>query len=318
MTEHTLPSMLQTPSPAGPRPSTFRIWFQAVRFFSFTASVIPVLIGSAFALIDRELSVPLLLLMSGAPAACQPGANLANDNFDHVKGIDTTESLGPSKVIQQGLLAPAQVKRGMLIAFGIATALGLIIVAQTGWVILALAVCSLGAAFFYTGGPKPLGYIALGELTVFIFMGPVMIGGAYYVHANEITWEVIVASIAVASLVAEILHANNVRDIDLDRQAGKVTLATLLGRRWANHEYLALIVLAYAAVIALVVSSPSLWPILIVAGSLPAAIELTKLAYSAVDVSTLNQLLRRTAGLHFRFGGLLTLGLVIRATLDRI
>jgi 1,4-dihydroxy-2-naphthoate octaprenyltransferase len=318
MSDHALPTTLQTPRPAETRPSSFRIWFQAVRFFSFTASVIPVLVGSGFALIDREFSVPLILLMIGASVACHAGANLANDYFDHVKGIDSDESLGPSKVIQEGLLTPEQVKRGMLIAFGIATLLGLVIVSQTSWVVLALALCSLGAAFFYTGGPKPLGYIALGELTVFLFMGPVMIGGSYYVHTGRVTWEVIVASIAVASLVAEILHANNMRDMDLDRSAGKATFATLLGRRRSNHEYLVLIVIAYAAIVLLVAGAPSLWPLLIIGSTLPAAIALTRLAYSASDPKTLNQLLRRTAGLHLRFGALLTLGLVARAIIDRI
>jgi 1,4-dihydroxy-2-naphthoate octaprenyltransferase len=317
MSDHAL-SAFQTPKPAGARPSTFRIWFQAVRFFSFTASVIPVLVGSAFALIDRELSVPLLLLMLMASVACHAGANLANDYFDHVKGIDTTESLGPSKVIQQGLLTPAQVKRGMLVAFAIATVPGLVIVAMSSWVILVLALLSLGAAFFYTGGPKPLGYIALGEITVFIFMGPVMIGGAYYVHAERLTWEVIAGSIAVAALVAEILHANNIRDIELDRRAGKVTLATLLGRRGANHEYLLLAAIAYVAVIVLVAGAPEFWPALIVAATLRRAIELIRLAYSATEPLQLNQLLRRTAGLHLRFGSLLTVGLIIRAILDRI
>ena len=184
--------------------------------------------------------------------------------------------------------------------------------------ILVLALLSLGAAFFYTGGPKPLGYIALGEITVFIFMGPVMIGGAYYVHAGTVTWEVIVASVAVASLVAEILHANNIRDIDLDRRAGKVTLATIFGRRGAGIEYILLIVFAYAAIVALVAGNPSLWPVLLVGATIPMAFELSQIAVTATEALALNGLLRRTAGLHLRFGTLLTLGLLARAILDRI
>jgi len=309
---------IQPMLPSRPRPGKLKIWFQAVRFFSFTASVIPVLVGSALALIDREFNPLLFVLMLIASVSCHAGANLANDYFDHVKGIDTVESLGPSKVIQQELLTPAQVKRGMLIAFGFATVLGLIIVAQTGWVILLLALLSLGAAFLYTGGPKPLGYIALGEITVFIFMGPVMIGGAYYVHAGNVTWEVIVASLAVASLVAEILHANNIRDIDLDRRAGKVTLATIFGRRGAGIEYILLVAVAFGAIIALVIGNPSFWPALLVAATVPTAFELSRIAVAATDALALNLLLRRTAGLHLRFGSLLTLGLLARVILDRI
>jgi 1,4-dihydroxy-2-naphthoate octaprenyltransferase len=316
MSDHALPT--SQPLPTGAKPSRFKIWFQAVRFFSFTASVIPILVGSAIALIDRVFDPLMFGLMVLASVACHAGANLANDYFDHVKGVDTNESLGPSKVIQRGLLTPAEVKRGMLIAFGIATALGLVIVAHAGWPILVLALLSLAAAFFYTGGPKPLGYIALGEVTVFIFMGPVMIGGAYYVHAGTVTWQVLVASIAVAAMVAEILHANNIRDIELDRRAGKVTLATLLGRRGAAHEYLFLIVVAYGAVVGLVAGDPSLWPVLVVGVCLPTTAALTRIAYTGTLPAELNRLLRRTAGLHLRFGALLTGGLLIRVLLDRI
>lgn len=318
MTDTALTPQIQSPRPAGVRPSQFRIWFQAVRFFSFTASVIPILVGSAMALIDREFNLLLFFAMLVASVACHAGANLANDYYDHVKGIDNADSLGPSKVIQQGLLTPAQVKRGMFVAFGIATVVGLAIVAATSWIILALALASLGAAYLYTGGPKPLGYIALGELTVFVFMGPVMIGGAYFVLTGEITWQVLLVSAAVGSLVAEILHANNVRDIEPDARAGKTTLATLLGRKGASHEYAFLAGAAYLAIALLVAIEPRFWPTLLVAASLPTALTLTRLTYSSNDVKLLNQVLRRTAGLHMRFGTLLTLGLLIRAILDRI
>lgn len=299
-------------------PSRFKIWLQAVRIFSFTASIVPILVGSAFALIDRTFDPFLFVLMVLASVACHAGANLANDYFDHVKGIDTKESLGPSKVIQQELLTPAEVKRGMFVAFGLATVLGLIIVAESSWVVLVLALFSLAAAFFYTGGPKPLGYIALGEVVVFVFMGWVMIGGAYYVHAGTVTWQVLVAATAIAAFVAEILHANNIRDIEPDRRAGKVTLATLFGRRGSAHEYLFLAALAYAAIVALVIGDRSLWPAMIVFATLPTSVALTRVAYGASEVMALNRLLRRTAGLHLRFGALLTGGLVVRAILDRL
>jgi 1,4-dihydroxy-2-naphthoate octaprenyltransferase len=299
-------------------PSRIRIWIQAVRIFSFTASTIPIAVGSALALYDHTFDWLLFLLMLAASVACHAGANLANDYYDHIKGIDTEESLGPSKVIQRGLLTPAEVKRGMIVAFAIATALGLIIVALSSLVILVLALASLAAAFFYTGGPKPLGYIAMGELTVFIFMGPVMIGGAYYVMADKLTLEALLASIPIGLLVAVILHANNIRDIPLDQSAGKVTLATLLGRQKAGIEYVVLVGGAYLATLALIVAEPGLWPVLLVAITLPAAIALCQTALTTTDVLQLNVLLRRTAGLHMRFGASMTAGLLIGAVVERV
>jgi 1,4-dihydroxy-2-naphthoate octaprenyltransferase len=299
-------------------PSRTRIWVQAVRIFSFTASTIPIAVAGALALYDRTFDWLLFLLMLFASVACHAGANLANDYYDHIKGVDTDDSLGPSKVIQQGLLSPAEVKRGAIVAFAIATALGLIIVSQSSWVILALALASLAAAVLYTGGPIPLGYIALGEVTVFIFMGPVMIGGVYYVMAERLTLEAILASIPIGLLVAVILHANNIRDIELDQRAGKVTLATIVGKRWAGIEYVVLVAGAYIATLALILAESGLWPMQLVALTMPAAFRLCRIALHATDVLQLNVLLRRTAGLHLRFGAFMTVGLVVAAILERV
>ena len=300
------------------RPTPWRVWLQAVRIFSFTASVIPILVGSALAIVERSFHLPLFVAMVVASIACHAGANLANDYFDHARGIDTPESLGPSKVIQQGLLSPTAVRNGMLVAFAFATIVGLAIVAAAGWQILVLALASLAAAYFYTGGPKPLGYVALGELTVFVFMGPVMVGGAFYVLTETITRTSLLVSIPIGLLVAAILHANNIRDIDLDRAAGKVTLATIFGRNGANLEYRLLVGGAYLAIISVVVNDGRLWPSLVVFLTLPTAVALIRLVCTAPDAPTLNVVLRRTAGLHLRFGVLTTVGLLLAAIIDRV
>lgn len=299
-------------------PSRFRIWIQAIRYFSFTASITPIAAGSALALYDHTFDWLLLVLMLLASVACHAGANLANDYYDHIKGIDTAESLGPSKVIQQGLLTPAEVKRGMIVAFAIATAFGLIIVAASSWVILVLALASLAVAVLYTGGPKPLGYVALGELTVFLFMGPVMVGGAYAVMANRLTLQAVLVAIPIGLLVAVILHANNIRDIPLDRAAGKVTLATRFGRRAANDEYVALVAGAYLTTLVLIATDLGLWPVLLTGITVPVAVELCRVVFTATDVRELNLLLRKTAGLHFRFGACMTVGLVLSSIVERV
>jgi 1,4-dihydroxy-2-naphthoate octaprenyltransferase len=128
----------------------------------------------------------------------------------------------------------------------------------------------------------------------------------------------LLAATAGAALVAEILHANNMRDIEPDRRAGKVTLATLLGRRGSAHEYLLLVVVAYAAIVAMVIGDPALWPALIVFATLPTTVALVRIAYEASEPMALNRLLRRTAGLHLRFGALLTGGLLVRVIIDRL
>ncbi|MDQ3044032.1 MAG: 1,4-dihydroxy-2-naphthoate octaprenyltransferase [Chloroflexota bacterium] len=298
------------------RPSRWRVWVQAIRPFSFTASVMPILVATALAIRDGGADPVLVTFMLLAAVACHAGANLANDYYDHVKGIDSDVSLGPSKVIQQGLLTPAAVRMGMVVSFAVATALGTIIVLLTNWVVLGLALASLAAAYFYTGGPRPLGYIALGELTVFIFMGPVMIGGAFYVLTGRVAAEVLVAATAIGLLVAAILHANNMRDVDLDRAAGKKTMATLFGAGVAAWEYVALVLGAYLSIGLLPFLESRYWPVLVTVVSLPVARRLARLALSSRDPEVLNRLLRGTAGLHLRVGALLSLGLLLTAAVD--
>ncbi len=300
------------------RPSTFRIWFQAVRFPSFTASVIPIVVGSALALVEREFDGLLFVVMVLASVACHAGANMANDYFDHRKGVDTEKSLGLPKVIQLGYLTPAQVLRGTIVALGLATALGLYIVYRTGWPILVLALFSLAAAVLYTGGPKPLGYVALGELTVFVFMGLVMVCGAYFVHTGELTGASVLLALPIACLATAILHCNNIRDIELDRSAGKRTLANTLGRAWADREYVVLIAGAYVAVAVLIAYQPRLWPTAIAFLSLPTAIALIRLVTGDSGAPELNRALRRTAGLHMQMGLLLAAGLLARTAIDRV
>jgi len=167
----------------------------------------------------------------------------------------------------------------------------------------------------YTGGPKPLGYIALGEFTVFIFMGLVMVMGAYYVLTDEVTWTSFLVAAPIGFLSAAILHANNIRDIAPDGAAGKVTLAILLGRRGSSIEYLLLVAAAYLTVIVLIAVERQLWPVAIVGASLPIAWGLVRFAFSDVEGRALNPLLRKSAGLHLRFGALMVVGLLISAVI---
>jgi len=309
MTTSTLSS-----APVGNR---LRTWFQAIRFFSFTASVVPILVGSVLAWRASDVNVALVLAMLVASVACQAGANLANDFYDHRSGVDTFDSLGPSKVIQQGLLSPTEVRRGMVVAFALATAVGVGIAMTTDWVVFWLAFASLAIAYGYTAGPKPLGYIALGEIAVFFAMGPAMVVGSFYVLTGHVSVASVLTSIPIGFLVAAILHANNIRDIEPDRGAGKRTLATILGRRGATIEFTILVVGAYLLIVAMILKHPGLWPVGLTGLSLPLALNLIRATGGNPDEASMNRVLRQTAGLHLRFGFLLIGGLLIVTLLER-
>jgi 1,4-dihydroxy-2-naphthoate octaprenyltransferase len=285
---------------------------------SFTASVIPIAIGVALAWFDGPIEWWLAAVMLVAAVTCHAGANLANDYFDDRSGVDSDASYGPRRLIASGALSARTTIIAAIAAFAIATVLGIVVVWQTGWEILALALASLAAAILYTGGPKPLGYMALGEVTVFLFMGLALVMGSHYVLTGTVTWQSALAAAPVGFLTAAHLHANNLRDIAVDRAAGKTTLANLLGRQWGNREYLVLIVLAYVSVLALMAIEPDLWPIAITGAAIPTAIRLIRFAFSPAEGDDLNPLLRKSAGLHLRFGSLLVAGLVIAGVLVRV
>jgi 1,4-dihydroxy-2-naphthoate octaprenyltransferase len=287
-----------------------RVWLAALRPVSFTASIIPVLVGTAVAA-DREFHAGLFVLALAGSVAIHAGTNLVNDYFDHVKGTDNEESLGQSGVIQRGLLSSRAVLTGGIIAFAIGAAVGLAITAMVGWPVLALGVASVLAGYFYTASPFSLAYRGLGEVVVFTFMGPVIVVGSYYVQTQSWDWAPFVASLPIGLLVAAILHANNVRDIENDRRNNKWTLAALAGRPLADYEYVALMLGGYGVVVAMTLAGGAPWPVLITLLTLPLAVRLVAFEARQTSPRALNLVLAQTAGLHMLFGALLAFGFAL-------
>jgi 1,4-dihydroxy-2-naphthoate octaprenyltransferase len=236
------------------------------------------------------------------------GTNLTNDYFDFRKGADTPKSLGTGGSLLRGDLTPRQVLMGSILSFGVGIAIGLYLVSVTGPFIFWLGLFSVAVGFFYTAGPFALAYVGLGEVAVFIFMGPVMVIGSYYVQAQTVTLPVVLASLPVGFLVAAILHANNLRDLESDRQIGKRTLATLLGRAGANVEYYILVLGTYLSLAVTVLLGIAPWLTLISIVTLPFAIKLMRIVAAETEPKKLHPVLRQTARLHMQFGLLLVIG----------
>jgi len=254
----------------------------------------------------------MILALVGA-MAIQAGTNLINDYYDIRSGADSEQSLGPSMVIQRGLLSAEQVWRGGVVAFAIGAAMGLVLVYLCGWPILAIGIPSVAAGYFYTASPVSLAYVALGELTVFIFMGPAIVMGAYFVMALHFSAAALWASIALGFLVAGILHANNIRDIESDGRHGKRTLATMLGRTGANYELIALDVAAYATTVVGVLVHAMPWIALMVFITVPRAIDQVRIVTRENDPKKLNLGLFRSIQLHMEFGLLMIAAFLVAA-----
>src|SRR2546426_6694536 len=182
-----------------------RVWWRAVRPFSFTASMTPVLVGSAVAFGETRFHPGLFAAAFIASVAIHAGANLVNDYYDHVRGVDTPESIGPGGMIQRGLLTPHTVLRGALVLFALSAIVGLILVASRGWPILVIGALSVAAGYVYTGGPGPPGDFGQGDAVGFFFMGVGATAGAYYVQNPAISASELLAAVALAALGAAVL-----------------------------------------------------------------------------------------------------------------
>lgn len=240
-------------------------WIEGARPRTLPAAVAPVLAGTAVAAYSHQevwwkaicaLLVSLLL---------QVGVNYANDYSDGIRGTDD-ERVGPLRLVGSGVATPKSVKRAAFTAFGIAAVVGLVLAISTAWWLVLLGAVSILAAWYYTGGSKPYGYLGLGEVMVFCFFGLVAVLGTTYVQVHKqhepFAWAPAwAAAVGVGAIACAILVANNLRDIPTDREVGKRTLAVRLGDTWTRRFYALLILIAVVALV--IVAANTTWAALV-------------------------------------------------------
>jgi 1,4-dihydroxy-2-naphthoate octaprenyltransferase len=229
-------------------------WIAGARPRTLPAAVAPVLAGTAVAHhVDAAVwwKAALALVVS---LALQVAVNYANDYSDGIRGTDD-DRVGPMRLVGSGRATPAAVKRAAFAAFGVAGVAGLVLATTTAWWLVAVGVVSIVAAWFYTGGDKPYGYLGLGEVMVFVFFGLVAVLGTTYVQTETFELPALYAAVGIGALACAILVVNNLRDIPTDRVAGKRTLAVRLGEERTRGLYALLVLAAAAAVVAVAVST---------------------------------------------------------------
>jgi 1,4-dihydroxy-2-naphthoate octaprenyltransferase len=240
----------------------------------------------------------------------QIGANFANDLFDHERGTDTPDRLGPTRVTASGIISPMQMRLGTAAIFGLAALLGLYLTWLRGWPVLALGVAIILAALAYTGGPFPYGYYALGDVFVFLSFGVAAVCGTYYAQSGTLTPTAFWASVPMGLLIINILVVNNTRDISTDTAARKRTLAVLLGREAMLTEYLICLIGAYLVPLGLWTFGLTSWGGLLSWISLPQAVLIYR-EFSHVEDRALNKTLGGMAQLALIFAVLFALGIAI-------
>ena len=284
------------------------VWLLAARPKTLGAGVAPVLMGLALAVGDRTVHFPSFVCALLGSLFIQIGTNFANDYFDHMKGADTPNRIGPLRVTQAGLISPHLMWRATIVVFGVACLPGLYLVWRGGWPIIAIGLASIVCGILYTGGPLPFGYYGLGDFFVLVFFGPVAVAGTYYVQALTVTSTSVIAGIASGLFSVAILVVNNLRDIDQDRVAGKRTLAVRFGRSFARWEYAIALVTGSIVIPVILAVQTGRWGVVVSALTLLVAIRILRTVFTSEEGETLNHALALTGKLLLLFSVLFFVG----------
>jgi len=288
-----------------------RAWWEASRPHTLPAAATPVLVGTGLAVgSDVFRWGPFLAAMLGA-LAIQVAANFTNDLSDARKGADTEERIGPQRMVATGVISERQMTAATVLAFALASAAGVFLIVEAGWVIAAIGLVSILAAIGYVGGPRPYGYHGLGEVFVFIFFGLVATVGTRYVFDRSAPLDAWLLAIPVGFLVTAILVANNVRDIETDAATGKRTLAVILGRERTRSLFAVLVFGSFVAIAVFGVVGWTPQATLFAVFLAPFSSSLVRTVYAKTEGPALIRVLKGTARLHLLVGLVLAAGAAV-------
>jgi 1,4-dihydroxy-2-naphthoate octaprenyltransferase len=294
-------------SPVPAQTSRWTYWIKTARPFTLTATVSPVLVGTAVAANSGHLN---LLIFGATMLSClflQIGANYFNEFFDYQYGLDSAESLGATTVIFQGKLTAHQVFLGGVASFVMATLFGIYLIATIGVSIILFGLAAMAIAYFYSSKPFKFASRGLGDPLVFLAMGVLMTWGSYYVQIPRWSWSAVAASIPVGLLVTAILNMNNLRDAPDDQAVHKMTLPVRFGQRFGQLYHTALVTGAYVSVS--ILALVGLLPLFTLAVwiTFPLAYKNIRAVLGAGDRSVFVSGIRQTSRLHLVFGVALAL-----------
>ena len=236
--------------------TSFDDWVAGARPRTLWTAITPVLVGTAAAAEVGDASLLLAVLALGVGLALQVGVNFANDYSDGVRGTDV-DRIGPDRLVATGKATPSAVKTAAIGSFVVAAILGLALVALSGfWWLIGVGIVAIVAAWYYTGSDRPYGYSGWGEVSVFVFFGPVATLGTMYTQVGTVTWWAVLASFSLGLFAVAMLLVNNIRDIETDAAAGKRTLAVRVGDFRARQLYAAAVSLPLLFSIFIAFSQP--------------------------------------------------------------
>ena len=295
---------------ATPQLSASRVWWSAVRPATLAASVAPVLVGTAIAVHYAGARFGAGIAALVVALSIQLGVNFANDYSDFARGADR-HRVGPVRAASSGVVSPERVRRAAVAAFGVAGLTGLLLSLAVDPRLLVIGAACLLAGWLYTGGPRPYGYLGLGEVFVFVFFGLVATIGTVYVETGRIGAMSVLVGCGMGFLATAILVLNNLRDIDTDAAAGKRTLATRIGRERTRLLLLLLVSAAFAVPIVVFVTGLAPVTVMLVHFAIPIAAVPVRTAFGSTAAPALVGALRRMAVAQLAYALMFTLGMLL-------
>ena len=288
--------------------SQLRVWLWAARPKTLGAAVAPVFVGTVLAVEAGTWHPWAAALALLSAVFIQVGVNYHNDYTDYLQGADTEDRVGPLRVTQAGLVDPETMRRATVGMFGAAVLAGGYLIVRGGWPVLAIGAASIATAVWYTAGPYSLASLGLADLAVFVFFGPVAVGGTYYVQALACPPEVIAVGAGPGLFSVGILLVNNIRDVANDRAAGKRTLVVRVGRRAGVWLYGASLSGALLLPVALAAGTGGHWGAVATLVLFPLVVRHSRTLATTDDPEALNPLLGATGRLLVLWAALFSVG----------
>ncbi len=293
--------------------SKLKEFFLCTRPHSYPASIAPVLFGATYALgYEIKFSILKFILFLLACLLIQAATNLFNEYYDYKHGLDKVDSEGISGSIVKGNLSPREVMVGALVLYALAFILGLILTFMTSIYVLLVGLVCMLAGYFYTGGKYPIAYSPFGEVVSGFFMGTIIISLSFYFQTGYVNTDIIVVSLPLFIMIGAILLANNIRDLDNDKESGRRTYAILVGRNNAIKTMAGSFIVVYLLNILFIATKYTSWWNLLVFVTIPLAIKIIKGFSANNNKKTMAPFMVLTAKLTIFVGFIMSLANILK------
>lgn len=297
--------------------SKLKEFFLCTRPHSYPASIAPVLFGATYALgYEIKFSILKFILFLLACLLIQAATNLFNEYYDYKHGLDKIDSEGISGSIVKGNLSPREVMVGALVLYALAFILGLILTFMTSLYVLLVGLVCMLAGYFYTGGKYPIAYSPFGEVVSGFFMGTIIISLSFYFQTGYVNSDIIVVSLPLFIMIGAILLANNIRDLDNDKESGRRTYAILVGRNYAIKTMAISFIVVYLLNVLFIVTKYASWWNLLMFVTIPLAIKIIKGFSANNHKTTMAPFMVLTAKLTIFVGFIMSLANILKYLLN--